>query len=433
MSFTLLLSPRTVFSLNEYNVKIGGITVSGRDIASIRLIRQSENMPVKGIVSSELIMTVRTSDSFYPNAAVLLTVSGAADMSFCPHFISSIKRRGGLVTIRAFDRMRMTENDFKDEFYKEEDEPFITSQVLGDIAAQCGFKPCSLSFSAVPRLYYKDIHAKKIREILIHLSENGVGVWHCSDDEELRFTPFLSASGSVGVNTSKSDPLFIHSEKGPFTAVYARNTATGEVFSAGDGTDFRNILKLSGKLFDDESTGAAMSAAAQKVWRSFYCAHADISAAPCGLTEFIFGDTFGLISVRTEICFGAAAVFAKAETADICEDESDYTDLVGYELRKRIEADRKYGSTVLTEKGVGFTSDKGTDLGKADISFFSAVGNRVTEFDGAMMDGVMPDSITAISDTVTKFVYGDTAYILSYDVSDDGSKSNIRLVKEENT
>lgn len=430
MSFTLLLSPRTVFSLNEYDIKIDGIPIDGRDIASIRLIRQSENMPVKGIVSSELILTVRTAESFSPNAAVTLTVSGAADMSFCPHFISSIKRRGGLVTIRAFDRMRMTENDFKDSSYKEADEPYVTSLVLGNIAEQCGFKPCSLSFSAVPRLYYKDIHGKKIREILNHLSENGVGVWYCSDDEELKFTPFLSPSGSVGVDEEKSAPLFIHSEKGPFTAVYARNTATGEVFSAGNGTDFRNILKLSGKLYNSSLTGAAMSRAAQKVWRSFYCAHAHISAAPCGLTEFIFGDTFGLISVRTEVCFGAGMVFAKAETADICEDESDYTDLVGYELRKRIEADRKYGSTVLTDKGVGFTSHTGSDLGEADISFFSAVGDRVTEFEGAMLDGVMPDSIRALSDTMTRFVYGNTAYLLSCDVNEDGSKSNIRLSKE---
>ena len=426
-----LLSLRTVFSLNDYEITVGGITVNSRDIASIRLIRQSENMPVKGIVSSELIMTLRTAESFYPNAAVSLTVSGAADMSFCPHFISSIKRRGGLVTVRAFDRMRMTENDFRDEAYREADQPFITSQVLGDIADQCGFKPCSLSFSAVPRLYYKDIHGKKCREILNYLSENGVGVWHCSDDEELRFTPFLSSSGSVGVDTVKSALLYIHSEKGPFTAVYAKNTASGEVFSAGSGSDFRNILKLSGKLFDNDRTGAAMTLAAQKVWRSFYCAHADISAAPCGLTEFIFGDIFGLISVKTEICFGAGCVFAKAETADICEDESDYTDLVGYELRRRIETDRKYGSTVLTEKGVGFTSDSGTELGAADISFFSAVGDRVTEFDGAMLDSVMPDSITEISDGAAKFVYGNTAYLLSFDTAADGSKSNIRLTKEE--
>ncbi|MGN0637707.1 MAG: hypothetical protein ACI4J0_05005 [Huintestinicola sp.] len=417
--------------MNDYTVTVGGINFDGRDIASIRLIRQSENMPVKGIVSSELIMTLRTAESFYPNAAVCLSVSGAADMSFCPHFISSIKRRGGLVTIRAFDRMRMTENDFRDGSYKEADEPFVTSQVLGDIASQCGFKPCSMSFSGVPRLYYKDIHGKKIREILNHLSENGVGVWYCSDDEELKFTPFLSASGSVGVDREKSAPLYIHSEKGPFTAVYAKNTATGQVFSAGSGSDFRNMLKLSGKLFDDERTGSAMTLAAQKVWRSFYCAHAHISAAPCGLTEFIFGDIFGLVSVRTEVCFGAGMVFAKAETADICEDESDYTDLLGYELRRRIEADRKYGSTVLTEKGVGFTGDTGTDLGEADISFFSAVGDRVTEFDGAMMDGVMPDSITAVSDTVTRFVYGNTAYTLSYDEGEDGAKSNIRLTKEE--
>ena len=48
-----------------------------------------------------------------------------------------------------------------------------------------------------------------------------------------------------------------------------------------------------------------------------------------------------------------------------------------------------------------------------------------------MMDNVMPDSIKKLSDTVTEFVYGNTAYRLSYDVSSDGEKKNIRLVKEE--
>ena len=43
----------------------------------------------------------------------------------------------------------------------------------------------------------------------------------------------------------------------------------------------------------------------------------------------------------------------------------------------------------------------------------------------------MPDSIKKLSDTVTEFVYGNTAYRLSYDVSSDGEKKNIRLAKEE--
>lgn len=80
---------------------------------------------------------------------------------------------------------------------------------------------------------------------------------------------------------------------------------------------------------------------------------------------------------------------------------------------------------------MGFTSDSGTDLRKADISFFSALGDRITQFDGVMMDNVMPDSIKKLSDTVTEFVYGNTAYKLSYDVSSDGEKKNIRLAKEE--
>ena len=51
----------------------------------------------------------------------------------------------------------------------------------------------------------------------------------------------------------------------------------------------------------------------------------------------MFGDIYGLISVKTVIRFGAVSVYAQAETADICEDESDYTDVFGYELLKKIE------------------------------------------------------------------------------------------------
>ena len=82
------MSLRTVFSLNDYDVTVGGTAIRSRDIVSIKLIRQSDNtrssgnMPVKGIVSSELIMTISTADSFQPNAAVRLRVSGKADMEF---------------------------------------------------------------------------------------------------------------------------------------------------------------------------------------------------------------------------------------------------------------------------------------------------------------------------------------------------------------
>ena len=398
----------------------------------MRLIRQSENMPVKGIVCSEFIIRLKTAEMFMPNAAVKVRVGGKYDMQFCTHFISRISRKGGIVTINAFDRMRMTENDFIETDFKEEDQPFDTPGVLGAIASQCGFAPCSLSISAVPVLYYKDIHGKKCREILNLLSENAVGVWHCSDNEELIFTPLFSAYRKLSVDEKNSSPLYIHSRKGPFKAVYAKNTSSGEVFSAGSASDFRNILKLSGKLFDKDRTAAVMSGIAEKYFDSFYCAHAAVSFAPCGLTEFIFGDRYGLISVKSTVHFCAKEIFAEAATADICEDESDYTDLVGYELRKKIEYDRKYGSTIISDKGIGFTSDKCTDSGQADISFFTAVGNKVTEFGGAMLDCVMPDLIETITDGAGEcerhITYGGKKYSLKYK-KEKGKKTDISFTE----
>lgn len=130
--------------------------------------------------------------------------------------------------------------------------------------------------------------------------------------------------------------------------------------------------------------------------------------------------------------FCAKEIFAEAATADICEDESDYSDLVGYELRKRIEYDRKYGSTIISHKGIGFTSDKCTDSGQADISFFTAVGNKVTEFGGAMLDCVMPDLIETITDGAGEcerhITYGGKKYSLKYK-KEKGKKTDISFTE----
>ena len=422
---------RTDFS-NDYTVSIGGTAVSLRDIASMKLIRVGEDMPVKGIVESELIIRLKTDPVFEPNAAVSVSVGGNYPMSFAVHFISHISRKGDIVTIHAFDRMRMTENPFDDSLYNRSAEPFDTVLILGQLASQCGFAPYEGNIPFVNRLYFDDIHNKKCREILSFIAENEVGAWCCTNENRLSFCPFGSASCSIGMNADTSSRLYLHSQKGPFHGVYARNSDTGEIFSAGSSDNFRNMLKLQGRLMSQERANDIMSAAAEKYYRSFACSHTDILAAPYGLTEFIFPDHLsGLISSKTVVHFGGGGVYAEARAADICEDQWDYTDLTGYELRKRLEEGRKYGSTVMTARGIGFVHSHDTDMRCADVSFFSAVTDKIALFDGTIIDKTMPDFIETVSDTIKRIGYGNSVYRLSYEFDENGRKTNISFEKEE--
>lgn len=328
-----LLCLRTVF--RPPVITIGGNVITADRIQSARLIRTAENMPIKGIVQSELIVALKTDLTFEPNALVTVKTGGEDPLEFSEHFISRISRRGGLLEIHAMDRMRVTENDFDDSLYNRSNEPYVLSLVLADLASQCGFAGFGGGNFCTDKIYFEELHGKKCREILAHIAENTVGAFYCSNDNRLKFTPFLSASCSIGMEDSRSEKMYLHSEKGPFTAVYCKNTVTNEVYGAGQSDSFRNVLKISGRLMDKTRVTAVLGAVAQKSYRSFSCGRIAITGAPEGLTEFIFtGHESGLISARTVVHFTGKGAYAEARAADICEDESDYTDLTGYELRK---------------------------------------------------------------------------------------------------
>lgn len=408
------------------SVTVGGITVDESDIISMKLVRSSENPPVKGVVSSVFIISARMDDAPSPNGEVNVSITGEKSMSFCTHFISSISRKGSIVTVRAYDRMRKTDIAFDDSRYNEGDAPFDATLLIADLAEQCGFEGSEIP-QGFGKFRWGDMHGKKCREILDLVAEVMCGVWWCSDDNELRFTPFLSQSCGIMVNEDNSSPLYIHSVKGPFTAVLARNTSDGNVYSAGSGGDIVNILRLQGRLFTHERTQAIMSDIAQKCFTAFYCGHGDIGAAPCGITAYSFGEK-ELIAVKNEVFFGGGGVYAKISAADICEDEEPYLSLMDYEDRKKIEEGRYYGSTVMTEKGIGILStDRSEDVREQEIYCFSDAISGVTEFEGAVVDSVLPQKIEKLNAASRKIIYGGVNYILSWRLDEQGNKVDFNM------
>lgn len=386
-------------------------------------------------MESELICTLRTDSSFSPNAAVYLKVRGQSTMEYGAHFISRISRKNGMLTFHAFDRMRKTENEFDCSDFKKENEPFGTSALIANLADQLGFGESAYLPSKVTELYYDDIYGKKCREILNLLSENEVGVWYCTNDNRLRFDSFPQSQNSVGIVNGEASKLYIHSVKGPFRGVYGKNTATSEIFSAGDGDNFPNILKIKGKKMSLDIAQSVMTRLAGKCFQAFYCGHVRLYSAVQGASVFLFdGYESGLVSCVTTVYFGGYEVYASAKTSDICEDESDYTDVMGYSVRQRIEESRLYGSTVLTSSGLGFVSkDEAAEAGsfdKAEKYVFSAAKKGITAYSGVMMNK-LPQSIQKISDNEVDVVYDSFSMKIRADGSGD-TRSNIRWEVTEN-
>lgn len=402
----------------------------------MRLVKEAEALPVKGIVSSVLYVTLKTGAVFQPNAEVAVRISG---MDFSEHYISRISRRGDLLSIEACDRMRRTENYFDDSLYNEGGEPFNASLLLADLADQCGFSGCENIPECFEKFYFGDVHGRTCREILNTVSEYAVGVWSCKNNGVLRFDPFMGYSCAVGIDWGNSSRVYFHSVKGPFQAVYGRNTSSGQVYSAGSGESFGNILKLSGRLLDKKRVTDIMGIAEGKTFQAFYCDHMNIMSAPDGLTAFILGeDGEAFISPRTEVRFGGCGIYGKARAADICEDESDKLDLTGYELRKRIEENRQYGSVIMTSKGLGIVpeasgveNDSVDDFREKDACFFSKVREGVSTFEGVIVDGRMPDRIEKADDGSRRIVYGNISYLLKFKRGEDGSTTDITLEREE--
>lgn len=419
---------RTVFSLPEYSIIIGGKEIDPHSIITMKLTRKAEPLPIKGIVSSELYISLYTALSFEPNAKISISVKSPYPMDFSDHFISRISRRSGVLTIRANDRMRMTENMFDDSYFDNKTEPFHTFEVMELLASQCEFTKAARNVFTPSRLYREDIHGKTCHEILTLLSEHTVGIFYCSNENELCFTDFLSWSEEIGINSAESTPVYIHSAKGPFEQVYALNTDTDEIFSSGLPRHFSNILKVRGRLFSQELADSILTRIHDMKFQAFACSNIPITGAPDGITRFNFteNDT-PFISVTTIVHFGGGRIYGEAMAADICEDESDYIDVTGYELRKRILEGKKYGSAIIGAKGLGFSSNFGVDTRAAETDYFTAQGDRVIAYDGAVIDKTMPDSIVKLSDTCRQITYGGTTYQLDYEVDGEGNKTNIKF------
>ena len=403
----------TVFSSVE--IRIGGSRADMGKVGDLVLVRRLDtkhSLAVCGFVESELRFTMKGELTVSPGDVIELYMDG---MRFADHYVDDIRRNGDTVRIRAHDLMRGLSARWPTEISA----PVRSQQFIGGLAQIYGFTGAA----GVPLmdLYPSDVNKRTGRQILMAVSEYGCGVWYCSNGNALCFTAFGQSSGE---HSMTDGTLYAHSVKGPITAVTAENTASREVYTAGSASP-QQTLRLSGPAFTQARTTELASALVGVTVRSFYAEGMTVYVPTEGLSAFV-QDGVRYIAYRTELRFGSR-VWAKAYTEDICDDGTDLVPASG--LVQGMTEGRLYGTVSADGDGSGIVEEPGEDVRGASRHGFSAVVDDVTMFDGAVLDGTMPDRIEKVSDTVRRIVYGGSSYLLSYQES-GGTKTDITLVKE---
>ena len=401
------------------------MTLDAAKVSGLKIRYEADGEDLfSGFINGSMELSYHGEAVFPPNGDISVTARGSGFYITAEGYrISSIRRHGKRVSIRGRDNMRELERPVDVSLY-DRDSRVESSLAVGAIAAASGFSGAANVPSVT--LCYDDLADKTAREVLRALSVIGCGVWYRTAENVLAFAPYGNAGSTVECTTGAV--FHEHSKKGAISCVKAHSTETRKDYSRGSG-DYTRTVRIRGRMITGAVASAVLGHLAGKYIRSFY-----VSRLPC--TSMVPGslcitrDNVGYFPLKTEIVF-CSAPFINAEYPDICEDEFMYTDKREYDTREKLSPMTVYGSTVITEKGVGIL-EKGDseDIRSRAAQYFSEAKGAVTRFSGAVMDSKMPLSITDLSPTRKRIAYDSVSYILSFTKTASG-KTDISLTEEE--
>lgn len=133
---------------------------------------------------------------------------------------------------------------------------YATSQVLGDIAAQCGFAASSPSASRLPQMCYLDFKGKSCRQILEDVSKVQVGWWITSGDNCLVFVPFSPHKTGFEIAENDRSEIRLKGSK-TITGIVAEDEIYGGIYNSGSG--WKNSERISGRYITEDKAASMVS------------------------------------------------------------------------------------------------------------------------------------------------------------------------------
>ena len=377
-------------------------------------------------------MTQQLSASVYADFSFLagesVTVVGFDGLP--TFYIDGENRTEDTVNITAYDRCRKLSQPFDYTSLKDGDkvdengEPVYTdisaSGLAEKIAAQCGFSGASntgdLLIGTVSSDVYKGAACNSILENFA--SASGCFVC-CGTDDTLRFQRI--GSGYSSASAAHNSAVIVYPQKS-----FSRLIVSGdksEFYDFGSGSA-ENIMEISNSLISQNVASALASRLLEN--GSFVYQPVSLNAVISGNIDpygsVIVGDeSYKVTNISINLCADGAVASLSAPV--VSESSSAYNNLLTRQINQRIAANKTYGNTLISGSGgLEFVDSGGGAYG------FKTSSGGVTEYDGAMMDKMMPDKIEKISDTERRITYGGKVYVLTYKVEGD-KKTDIKLTE----
>lgn len=357
-----------------------------------------------------------------------MKISVCAGDDVLPDFYISKPGYGdGIAEITAYDNCRALELFFDTSDVFSEEKDYEVPLVLQKIASDCGFSgysPGKLNISVIP---YKYLKGKTCRSILELLSETGCGVWFCNSDNMLEFRNFGIVTDYCTLNDSNCSDFRRGAVRGPVSAIRVNNPVEGSDYQLGYSSDFTNIIKVKGKLIDENVARSILSTVSGAEYRAFSCKKALTEHIPDALCGFVFGGVcYSATSIVTYITpFG---FYSCIKSPSISEDRFDYVGSVEYSLAERILEEKKYGTTKISYSGLKFANDSGEyeyGFGVKKGGFTSYEGVQSSTKEAAQID------VDKNAGTVTVTYKDKSVYKYSAAVSESDSSFTITDEKDE--
>ena len=399
-------------------------------ISSITISKSLSGIGNGGIVTQQLSASVYADFSFLAGESV--TVVGFDGLP--AFYIDGENRTEDTVNITAYDRCRKLSQPFDYSSLKDGDkvdengEPVFldisASGLAEKIAAQCGFSGASntgdILIGTVSSDVYKGAACNNILENFA--SASGCFVC-CGTDDTLRFQRI--GSGYSSASATHNSAVIVYPQKS-----FSRLIVSGdksEFYDFGSGSA-ENIMEISNSLI----TQSVASALASRLFEngSFIYQPVSLNAVISGNIDpygsVIVGEgSYKVTNISINLCADGAVASLSAPV--VSESSSAYNNLLTRQINQRIAANKTYGNTLISGSGgLEFVDSGGDTYG------FKTASGGVTEYDGAMMDKMMPDKIEKITNSSgqaeRRITYGGKTYSLTYD--DDGTqKTNIKLTE----
>lgn len=400
---------------------------------NLQISYTADGYGARGVCSQQLTFDVPACDydddtvGLFPYGAEVLVSCGTDVPVF---YVSSRKPSGGRLSFTCYDRAMFTsakctleESDFTAEEdsngssnssdTKNKPKFASVSAVLANIKSICGFTEIAagdIIGTKITKCPKDKVFGRTAKEILSDLAEAACGCFFVQGGV-LTFLTFASGASSALFSADKYSSIEYGLTKVCGSVIMTDGSRT---YASGGDTDAYHTMKISSVYASEELAGAVIGAIQNKSYRAWSC-KALVSAYPAPGAGITFGETV-LVTNFCRMKITDYGLYAEMGRNSVQENEYD-------PLADRVQIGEVNGSTKMTRQGIKFVNENS----KTEYGFEITEGG-ITKFDGAMIDGVMPESVEKVSDTEQIISYGNKKYKLTYDVV-SGKKTNIKFVE----